>query len=727
MRRAVNIVWLTLVLAANTVATTPDPMLARKHAEQLREFFPRLESSVGETRTVDYIVSTLNESGVPYSRIGFASFDSGHSFSDSIEVTIPGASSETLLVFVPLNHRSGTHVDESGVGALAAALATAQTLPPGGFQPTVRIVFLGAETRDGVYAALGIRRYLSDYYPDGPHAALYIDSSRLPPTIETGASGNVAPPWLIERTIRAVRGSGSPPIVRARLNQAHRLDLSEPNAALESLLENGIPALYLGSSAPGVRPETPSNTASQLTLLLSGWIDEFDSGIPESWDRHYLYFQLGNSPLIIDEQFFVIILITAILITAMYALVARRRFRRYIRTIGRNIWNVPLLFLIAYLFLAATTYLINLFLLARNFPLLWQYYPRAFVTLKVALLVLSFTLFSRLLRALPFSKNGSFYSAAALLILFVDIVVFSSLNISFGFYFIWAYIWAFIFSVVASRLLKVISLLVAPYFLLIAVVDVIAVPELAFTESILLSPTGDLMLSFVTLPFLLMLIRLDFLFRHPVRGKRSIALGAVSTASAAVVLAVIAYLSVVSPFSPANPQPVAVEERVDYPSLSRTLSFTSPAAMGDLDVLFAGEEYSVENPGRRGAIESPLLPDVLTVRLSYEEFLDRDRGRLVIDAPQPLETIEIRIVSETPLLFYDASFPFTIAPNQRRGQIYVGPRPPLPLSIDFTVASGAPPGFEIEATSNVHPDPLRVIGSGIETMSKLRIITRFSQ
>ncbi len=716
-----------LVFGTSAVATSPDPGLARDHAEQLRRFFPRPESSVGERESVEYITRTLEEYGVSYRRMDFDEFDAGHSFSEIIEAEIPGRTNKTLIIFVPLNHHHGAHADESGTGSLAASLSIAAWARNERLQSTIRIVFLGADTRSSEDAALGMRRYLSDYYPDSPHAALYIDTSRMPPVIETGTRGSVAPPWLLERTIAAARQNGPNPIVRAELNQAHRLGLSEPNPPLERLLESGIPALYLRSSPPGVRPESAPETADQLTSFLVEWIRQFESGIPESWDRHYLYFEFGESYFIIGEQFFVLILITAILITAIYALFARQRFRRYIRTIGRNIWNIPLLFLIAFLFLSATTYLLNLFLVVRNFPLLWQYFPGAFVTVKVGLLVLGFTLFSRLLHTLPFSKNGSFYSAAALLILFVDIVVFSALNIAFGFYFIWAYVWAFVFSVAANRILKVAALLFAPFFLLRAVVDVIAVPELAFTESILLSTTGDLMLSFVTLPFLLMLIRLDFLFRHPVRGKRSIALSSVSMASAAAVLGVILYLSIVSPFSQSSPQPIAAEELADYPDLSRSLSLSSPAAMGSIDVDFAGESYVVPNPGRTWTVNTDVLPDVLSVRLSYEEFLDRDRGRLVIDAPQPLETLDIRIFSETPLLFYDANFPFAIAPNQRRGEIFIGPRPPLPLTIEFTVASGAPPGFEIEATSSVHPDPLRVEGNGTETKTTLRVVTRFAQ
>jgi hypothetical protein len=172
---------------------------------------------------------------------------------------------------------------------------------------------------------------------------------------------------------------------------------------------------------------------------------------------------------------------------------------------------------------------------------------------------------------------------------------------------------------------------------------------------------------------------------------------------------------------------VTAVERVDYAELELSLEISSPAPLGNVRILFAGEEYDVELSSREHRIESDLLPDVLSVRLSYEDFLDRDRARLEIDAPQPIEDLGVTFASEQPMVLYDVSFPFSIAPDQRSAEIFIGKRPPLPLVVDFTVARGTSPSIEIVAESDVHPSPVEVIGPALETRTRLVARTRLGR
>jgi hypothetical protein len=233
----------------------------------------------------------------------------------------------------------------------------------------------------------------------------------------------------------------------------------------------------------------------------------------------------------------------------------------------------------------------------------------------------------------------------------------------------WAYFWAFVFSVVRSRTAKVISLVLAPLFLVLVAVDVFRMHELRLAEELLLTTRGNLLLSFMILPFLLMLIRLDFLVRHPIRGRKSFALRMASIASGVVVIGLLSFAFVSTPFSPTNPQPVRAVETVDYPELERSLRITGPAPLGDIRVLFAGEEHTAFVTGREHAISASRMPDVLSVRLSYEDFLERDLARLEIDAPQPIDDLSIRLSSTEPMIIYDVSFPFTISADRRTAVI----------------------------------------------------------
>jgi len=591
-------------------------------------------------------------------------------------------------------------------------------------RPTVRFLFPGAEYGSDPAYPKGTRLFLDGYFAEEPHALLYLDVSRIPVVLETGGGGAVAPSWLLEGTVNAAITAEANPTVLAGLNQLHRLGISGAPRALVAYLDAGIPSLLLRSGPQGLEPPDVARVATQLADLLGIWTDQFSAGIPQRWDRHYLYFRLGRRQIVIGEPVFLLLLLTLLAASLLYALVFRRRFTRYLRTIGRNVWNLPVLFLLIFGFLSAATYTLELFVLLRRFPTIWHYYPGAYFAFKITLALFLFTVAAQFLRHLPLSKNGSFYSASALFVLFVDIILFSILNLSFSYYFIWAFFWAFVFSVVRARALKALALFVAPYFLFLVAVEVLRVPELRLTAELLLSTRGDLLLSFMTLPFLLMLVRLDFLIRHPVRGRRSFALGSASVVLGVAVTGMVVFVLVSNPFTQSNPQPVVAVETVDYTEFERTLEISSPARIGEARVLFAGEEQTLEAGSRNHELTSDRLPDVLSVRLSYEDFLDRDRGRLEIDAPLPIESVSVRLESDEPMVLYDVGFPFSIAADRRSADVFIGRRPPLPLIVDFTVGRNTMPSIEIVAQGTTHPQPLEIVGPQLETSTRLLVRTR---
>lgn len=727
MPRRPLLLWLALTVSVGLPAITVDPAEVRIHAEAVRATFPRPEASEGEAELVAYIARVARESGLTPRVLDFSDYPAGHSFSRVVEVVAPGTGSSTVMIVAPLNHPEDASPDDDRSASVAAALSIMQAAAADESRATYRFVFAGAEYGTGVGYPKGTRRFLDTYFAEEPHALLYLDVSRLPPVVETGGGGRVAPSWLLERVVNAAVANGMAPRVRAGLNQLHRLGISDAPRPLVDYLDAGIPAVFLRSGESGLQPPALSAVATRLAAMTADWANSFAAGVPETWDRHYIYFGLGGRQIVIGERAFLVVLIVLLASSLLYALVFRRQFGRYLRTIGRNAWNIPILFLLIFGFLTAATYLLELVLIARRFPTIWEYYPAAYFAFKITAAIFLFSIAAQLLRHLPLSKNGSFYSAAALFVLFVDIILFSAINLSFGYYFVWAFFWAFVFSVVRQRLLKATALLFAPYFLVRVAFEVLRIPELRLTEELLLSTRGDLLLSFMILPFLLMLIRLDFLVRHPVRGRRAFALRLASIGTGALLTGMLVFVVLSDPFTPSNPQPVDAVERVDYETFERTLALSSPAPLGELRVLFAGEEHEIDLSAREYTLDSSILPDVLSVRLSYEDFLDRDRASLLVDAPQPIDELEITFLSDAPMVLYDVSYPFSITPDRRRAEVYIGKRPPLPLAIEFTVARGTSPAIDIVARSERHPDPVEVTGPGIEASTRLEVRTRLGE
>jgi hypothetical protein len=731
MRRAA-LLLLTCLAATALHATTVDPERAALHAQAIRAFYPRPEASAAEDLLLEYIMNAVRDTGLMPQQLDFAGYSEAHSFSRIVVVDIPPAEGAAerdghLLVAAPINSRDLADPDEDGTPSVAALLALVESLAAEPVAQRITVLFLGAEYGPTAAYPLGSRRFLSGYFPEGPQALLYLDATATPLLLEAGGDGSVAPSWLIRATVDAARATGLEIATRPGMYQLNRLGVAPAHPALAAYLAAGIPAVLVDSDTPDLYAPDLDRASRSLAQFASSWLAEFGDGVPSEWDRHFLYFRLGTRQLVVGERVFVIAFIVLILASLLYALILRRRFSRYVRTVGRNLWNIPVLYLLIFGFLAAATYLLELFVLVRGFPTIWEYYPGAYVAFKLAMALFMFLVAAQIIRRLPLSKNGSFYSAATIFVLLIDIVIFSVLNLSVGFYFMWAFLFAFLFSIVRSRALKIIALLLAPLFLIRVAVEVIQVQALQVVEVLLLSTTGDLLLAFMLLPFLLMMIRLDFLIRHPVRGRRSFALRTSSIVAGIAVTGILVFVLVADPFDEETPQPVTAVETVDYPQLQRRLELTSPAPIGDAVVEFAGQEYSLADAGRSTTLVSQRLPDVLSARLSYSTFLDRERGELVITAPQPIDDLEIRFTSNEPMILYDANFPLRVAADELSARILVGRRPEMPLTVIFTLSALTSPTISITATSKTHPDPLEIVAEGIEPTTELRIRSRLGR
>ena len=708
MRRAGAILWLALAAVQSISAISIQPERARLHAEAFRNTYPRPEGSTGERQALDYIATVLDAAGARYEVRDFSELANGHSFSRIVDVIVQGSSPQTILLVAPLNHPDRADPDEDRSASIAAALALVEAAVEFRQPLTYRVLFLGAEFGDSPPYPLGTRLFASNYFPDEHVLALYLDVSQPGVVIETGGAGRVTPSWLVSAAKESAHAAGLMPKVRSSLNQLHRLGISDPPEPLAHLLAAGVPAVYLRSQPGPFAPAHASETAARLTSMLARLAGSFEQDIPSQWDRHYLFFSLGRSHLVIPETVYLVVLLGVFFAMLLYALISRRQLGRYLRTIARNFWNLPVLFVLIFAFLTAGTLLLNLFLLARRFPSLWQYHPLAYVTLKITLSVLLFSLAAQLLRLLPLSKNGSFYSAAALFVLFVDIIIFSIINLSLSYYFIWAFALAFLFSILRHRVLKLIALVIAPLLLVQVALEVLAIPEIRVSQLLLLSPRGNLVLSFVTLPFLLMLIRLDFLVRHPVKGRRSFALRLVTIVTAAIAVGLLVFVLVSSPFDPVNPQPITATERVDYESFTHKLSLESPAPLGTFTVTFSGRDEEVATASRNWETSTERVPDVLSVRLSTVDFLDRNQVRLFIDSPLPLEQVRVLLTSDEPMTIYDVDFPYQLAPQRTSAEIFIGRRPPLPVVVNYTTTRDTEPRIEVVAQSSTHPEPLRI-------------------
>ncbi len=703
------IVVILLILSANAAFAQPPP--ERSDADlltlwrDLAAFHPRYEGGANDARTQAYVRSFLNEHGIRFRQQTFQELEGAHSFSRVIEATIPGQRADRLALAVPLNHQYGAPADRDGSISIAAALALAAAAAAEPLPVTLTVLFLGAESEPLPGYPLGSRLFVSQYNADRPTAVVYLDLKRPVDQVvlETATEGVVTPSWLLQSVAQVLRGSSMGFDARPIHSQIQRVGSGEYTPRIAPYLAAGIPAIGIRSS------ETAAANARDVSVqpveeLVGSLIDLvllLGDGIPSEWDRHYVYFQPGDSLLVLSEQLYLLILLGLIVLTLFYAVAFRHRFERYARTVLRNVWSVPAIYLILFVLLLLATAVIESFLDYRAYSNLWQHQPLAYFSVKLAIAIFLFAIGMLPLRRTLLASSSSFYSATALVVLFAGIVTLAVVNISFSYYFLWAFFWAFLFAVLPTRLLKTACLLIAPLPLLYTAYVVFRGGEFSTARIFLLSPiSGNLLTALIVLPFLLMVLRLDFLVRHPRVGRRSFVLQTAATIAAFTILALGIVLAQYEPYGEDSPQPVSLHEHVDLVEGTRTIELRGtgaplgavPLRIGSERRIWTGEPVVLSPP------ETDSAPP-LTAAESRTTFLERNRIQLSVTADTSLYTAAVTIDSEVPLLIYDANLPVTVSADGYRAALFVGALPPNPFVVDATLPERVRGRIFIEATS----------------------------
>jgi hypothetical protein len=659
--------------------------------QEIQEIGPRPEGSEGEKRLFAYIQEELEDRSIPYRSLEFDTTRVEHSFSRVLRATLPGARDQRLTVAVPINASVEGLDTNSGDVAMALSLlvTSSQELLPVGLE----VVFLGAVPLDT--AGPGTRLYLESYYLDPPAAVILLlnASSGESLTVQGATGGIVAPPWLLQRVYSGARSLGIPATVPSTAEQFFEVAFAEADSPLAPFLEAGIPSVAL-SGSPGI----PSSDLP-LSHLLPEIVDSFSEGIPGTWDRHYLLF--GGAPqgnlAIVGEESYVLLTFAAASFLLFVGVMVRRRVDRYLVTIRRHILIVPLLLATLGLSYLAGSALVSLVTSWRNFPSLVSYRPVLFFGLKAFTAIALFIGVYRVLRGRLLSRNSSFYSAATLLLLTTGVVVMAAINFSLVWYPLWALIFGLVFSLVPSRGLKIIAFLAAPLPFLAALFSALLSQEPRAAAFLLVPDVwGNLLLAVISLPFLLMVIRIDLLLRHPIRGRTNIATEVLAYGSALAAAACLLWASVYIPFSADRPQPVSLLERIDQDQSLHELVVESPAPLGRFRLNYGGQTLMVDTTSRTTTFTLPPPDPVVTLEAEGSAFLTRKRHLLEITAPENPRDLDVRLVSAEPLLVYDAAYPFEMAAENRVAVFDIGASPPMPFNMDLILPGDLSALAEVE-------------------------------
>ena len=673
-------------------------------SEDLHRFsdnYPRLENSSAEKRTISYISDTLEGLEVDYRRTALSEFQDFHSFSSLIEAYFPGEqnTSGQLVLLFPLNHPPDAGRQDSGAYGLTLAMTLCRSLAAAPPPIDVSIVFAGAEFRREEPRQLGSRAYLADRDALEHGTVLYSWFPNPPGELrlEPYGTGILTPAWLLERSVNSLATTETSFSLSTIDQNLHHLALNDEETRIDVFLRQEIPALLIRGVSSD---QSEVLEVEELSRFYLRFIEDFPADPPSYWDGHYLFFQLAGENIILPEIVYVMTILLLFGLVLLYPFFQQKRFLRYTRSLKKNSWVLPLIFVLMFGYLLLATFLLEWVSRIGEKPDLWVQHPFAMLLLKVGLSTFLFSLSHQITRPLHLSRlRGSFYSSSALVFLLVNTTILTSFNISLTVYGALLFLLGFLFSVARHRMAKLTALLLSIAAMLFLLFQVIHAGSARTIHAILLSHLwGNLLIAFHLLPFMLFTLRLRLLFHSPSRRRANrfalffdIGTGLLSTA--------LAVYFIFSPF--------AFERRDRYIQLRERIAVVE----GEHRIDFSGSNseqehsyrdlYGKEHPIDLSGQFTPLLlsPDknFMPYSMIQDRFLGRISYRLSLSPLYAPEKIELSLVSEGGIALYDSNFPYSLSTDRRRAIFHIGSFPPVPLQIEFTLPQGLEPHLQLRA------------------------------
>ncbi|MCX7787470.1 MAG: hypothetical protein N2442_07220 [Spirochaetes bacterium] len=678
----------------------------------------RLEGSKEEEKAFSYLRETLRNHNLIVEELDFSAMRDGHSFSKILSVSLSGHSPNALVLAIPMSQEksptSRMETDSDGIALVLALMEEwAQTPPP----TSMNILFLGGDT--GLGEGIGSKFFLQTFQSKNPALVLYLHLPKIPAILEmqTGTKGLLSPALPLELFLKSFDSKRMKLSLSGNRNQLYRMGVPVSPTPLGPFLRAQVPALGItgnpyGTSQPPALPEWLQGFQDGFHFFLSqyGALDLASS--PLEWDSHYLSFHWGQQFLLLAEPTMVGILLGVLTISFILAFVRRKQTLRYLYTLLRNLWNLPFFFFLLFLFLSVGTWLLRWIEQVR-FPI-WEYTPLLHFLLKLSSATFLFSLFFHTLHRLPLAKRGSFYSASSILFFFVNIIVFSLINIALCYYFLWGFLCSLGFSFFKRKRTKLLFLVLAPSLLYGFTYDLFMTPELPMVRVLLFSNTGNILLAFMLLPFLLMFIRIDYLLRHPSSHKPGWGVKSIILLSGTMTLGLSGYLLSFFPFHN-RPIPIYWKETLDAETETHSLVLSSLHNLREGIYTYGSSRLEIPPQSKQVEILLPLEKDPLQIQVLTTTFLNRTTYRFMITSTLPPSRIDCAIEASNTLVIYGSNFPITHDVETRWTKVFFGKNPPQPLSLTLTLPKNQP--FTMNFTVYAEPQEIPFFGEGYQVVN----------
>jgi hypothetical protein len=698
--------------------------------QALKAYYPSDEGTANESKTADYIMKKIGSWGISYTQRSFANSESHHSFSQCIDAVIKGKNAESVFIVLPINNVIERTNHPGILVNVALGLFLLEQMKSRVPLVTLHFLFLGAEYGSTQEYPIGSQIFLDDFIPDTSSLFLYLNFQDIPRRIIIQGAGNgiVAPYWLINDCSQALGKTGLSFLLRGNKNQLFRMEFSDEKTMAEPYLKAEYPTIVFSGEYAKLAENERDSWLRSFDKFFEIFVSYFDKGFPKEWDKHYLFFQFFNSSIVINEYVLVLGIVLVLLAFIACLLIFSNYFKRLLIIFVDKWWSLLFFMPLTFLFSLLGTLILDLILSLRGDPNFWQTMPFPFFVFKVFLVVLPYLLLAPVIRRLSFPNDSRFYEKWAMLFLLADVVVFSIINISFAYYFVWAFFFVALSIFFTDRAIKFILYAISPFWLIKLLIDFfIVIPEYRFCRALLSNLiVGNVILALSLTPFILLGTSVLMHFGLKLKKIRQESLISAMIYSIAFISAFTISVLVLPGHTRDYPQIVTVHNSIDMSEKSDKIEISSDFPLHDIAIWDADEYYTFNTHSKRYTIPRPYVSDLMDVSTTTTYFLSRKNVSVVIANKGIPYEVHCIIKSSKEFTLYDSTFPFV---KQKDGVSYsltIGANPPSPLIVEVTVPADTDMVCDVDVTYRDFPFRFVVSGLYKEIKTLLTVKNRIS-
>ncbi len=691
------------------------PLSSQNFSEDLHailSLWPRSEGTLQEKQTIAAISTIARRMKLATHVYSVSpSNEQAFSYSQNIEIVIPGKTENEILYLAPLNQSNAALFP---VLLLMQELANQKEIPIIG----ARFVFLGAEFGKNAAYPMGSKAFLQTYSPNKKAIFFYFDFT-YPTNTPYLSTTNEMPPtlWPLQQAKK---------LLRTQKNITPKISPFSSIISRISFTSQQIIPLYFSEDLTGVHLTSPlKKSPADANISLEVWTESIKNAflswhlqlndIDETPEKNYI----NIGPFLISESIYIFILIISCAILASIFYIIKKSFFLSYQYFWKHRRDFSLMFIITFLsFFLSGLISLSLLVLKNNIDL-WQENPVLFLIYKAFLFFPLYFVFLQFLRDINLSTIQKSSIRMALLFSINNAIILLLINITF----IWPILWSIFCLLIALSFprskIQVYFLILSPIFICLELYPIFSVSSSFLSGFFLFDDLfANLILTMIFLPTTLTILSLKF--KNPylvLRRNRALALLGI------VFFILITHSIFNHRFYKKNEQPLNIKLVENLNLGSAYIDLTSSYKIGKFSLLFYGQEYLIDTKKYHTQVNTNVQHS-LDITYKITEFYETNLVQIIINSPKIINSYDINISSTENLFITNSNFPIQAIKKEgtlSNFTVLTGKNPPNPLMINLTTNQET--GIIIRVTAKIdnNEEPILTIPDRFKIISSVEI------